>query len=86
MAELHLTDIDEQVLRRLHDRARQEGVSLEERICALLEREVEEGSSGSTDAGQTLRMPPSDRSFRDVDPVDAPGISASELLIRDRRR
>lgn len=86
MAELHLTDIDEQVLRRLHDRARQEGVSLEERIRALLKREVEEGTSDSTKAGQTLRMPPSDRSFRDVEPVDAPGISASELLIRDRRR
>jgi hypothetical protein len=31
-------------------------------------------------------MPPVDRSFRKINPIEAPGISASELLIRDRRR
>jgi hypothetical protein len=39
----------------------------------------------SAEVSETLRMPPSDRSFRGIDPVDVPGISASELLIRDRR-
>lgn len=86
MAEVHLTDIDDKVLDRLRERAQQEGMSLEERIRSLLKREVEEENGELEDISQTLRMPPSDRSFRDVDPVEAPGISASELLIRDRRR
>lgn len=85
MAELHITDIDEQVLARLRERARREGASLEARIRSLLEQAAEADDSSSEES-QTLRMPPSDRSFRDVDPVEAPGISASELLIRDRRR
>lgn len=86
MAELHLTDIDDEVLARLRDRAREEGTSLDERIRSLLKHAAEEDGSGSAEESNTLRMPPSDRSFRDVDPVEAPGISASELLIRDRRR
>ncbi len=84
MAELHLTDIDEDVLARLRERARREGTSLEERIHSLLEHAAAEKQS--TEVSETLRMPPLDRSFRDIDPVDVPGISASELLIRDRRR
>jgi len=86
MAEVHLTDIDDKVLDRLRERAQEEGMSLEERIRSLLKREVEEETGELENTSQTLRMPPSDRSFRDVDPVEAPGISASELLIRDRRR
>jgi plasmid stability protein len=86
MAELHLTNVDEDVLARLRDRAQQAGISLEEQICTLLEQGGEEEGNDGSEASQTLRMPPSDRSFRDVDPVEAPGISASELLIRDRRR
>lgn len=86
MAELHITDVDDEVLARLRDRARREGTSLDERIRSLLTQAAEKEGSGSTEELQTLRMPPSDRSFRDVDPVEAPGISASELLIRDRRR
>jgi hypothetical protein len=86
MAELHLTDIDDEVLDRLRKRARRAGRSLEEQVRTLLEREAEDDPGESGDGSQTLRMPPPDRSFRDVDPVEAPGISASELLIRDRRR
>ena len=86
MAELHLTDLDEQVLDRLRERARKDGMTLEERIRSLLIQDAEGGAGDSEEDGQTLRMPPPDRSFRDVDPVEAPGISASEHLIRDRRR
>jgi hypothetical protein len=82
MAELHLTDIDDEVLAKLQERARRDGTSLEERIRSLLERAAAEEDGAS----ETLRMPPPDRSFRNVEPVEAPGISASELLIRDRRR
>ena len=86
MAELHLTNIDDEVLARLRERAQQEGTSLEERVRSLLEQEAEGDTEDSDDPSQTLRMPPADRSFRNVDPVETPGISASELLIRDRRR
>lgn len=86
MAERHLTDIDEQVLARLRKRAQQEGTSLEERIRSLLEWEPEKETEKSDELCQTLQMPPYDRSLRDVDPIEAPGISASELLVRHRRR
>lgn len=86
MAELHITDIDDQVLARLREQAQREGTSLEDQVRLLLTQAAEAEDSRSGDEEQTLRMPSSDRSFRDVDPVDAPGISASELLIRDRRR
>lgn len=86
MAELHLTNINEVVLARLRDRAQQEGTSLEEKVRGLLEQEAERDADVSEDTSQTLRMPSPDRSFRDVDPVHAPGIAASELLIRDRDR
>ena len=86
MAELHLTNINDAVLARLRRRAQQEGASLEEKVRGLLQREAERESDVPADAPQTLRMPSPDRSFRDVDPVQAPGIAASELLIRDRDR
>ena len=86
MAELHLTNINEVVLARLRDRAQQEGTSLEEKVRGLLEQEAERDADVPEDTSQTLRMPSPDRSFRDVDPVQAPGIAASELLIRDRDR
>jgi len=86
MAELHISDIDEQVLARLRERAKQEGASLEEQVRALLKQAAGESGSDAIDDSQTLRMPPADRSFRKIDPIEAPGISASELLIRDRRR
>jgi plasmid stability protein len=84
MAELHLTGLDDDLLDRLRERAQAEGTSVE----GLVREELAEAASGDGDVDepQTLRMPPADRSFRTVDPVDAPGISASELLIRDRRR
>lgn len=86
MAELHITDIDEQVLARLRERAKQEGIPLEEQVRFLLKQAAEADDNGRTGDSQTLRMPPADRSFRKVNPVETPGISASELLIRDRRR
>lgn len=86
MAALHIPDIDEQVLTYLRERARREGTSLEEQVRALLKQAAEERDGDGLDDSQTLRMPPADRSFRKIDPVEAPGISASELLIRDRRR
>jgi hypothetical protein len=86
MAELHLTNLNDAVLARLRERARQEGVSLEEKVRELLEREAEREADAPEDASQTLRMPSPDHSFRDVDPVEAQGIAASELLIRDRDR
>ena len=86
MAELHLTDIDDQVLARLRQQVEQEGTSLKEQVRSLLEQAAESTDGSSEEPSQTLCMPPSDRSFRNVDPVDAPGISASKLLIRDRRR
>jgi plasmid stability protein len=84
MAELHLTNINDAVLARLRERARQEGASLEEKVRELLEREAARESDVPEDTSQTLRMPAPDRSFRNVDPVEASGIPASELLIRDR--
>ena len=86
MAELHLTNINEVVLARLRDRAKQEGTSLEEKVRGLLEQEAERDADVPEDTSQTLRMPSPDRSFQDVDPVEAQGIAASELLIRDRDR
>ena len=86
MTELRLTDLDEQMLDRLRERAQKAGVTLEERIRSPLMKDVEGETGDSNENVRTLRMPPPDRSFRDVDPVEAPGISASELLIRDRRR
>lgn len=86
MAELHLTNLNDAVLARLREHARQEGVSLEEKVRGLLEREAERDADVPEDASQPLRMPAPDHSFRDVDPVQAPGIAASELLIRDRDR
>lgn len=85
MADVHLTNINEQVLSRLRERAHREGTSLEKTIRSLLEQAASE-EEPRPEEPKTLRMPPSDRSFRDVNPVETPGISASELLIRDRRR
>lgn len=86
MADLHLTNLNDAVLARLRERARHEGVFLEEKVRGLLEREAEREADAPEDASQTLRMPFPDHSFRDVDPVEAQGIAASELLIRDRDR
>ena len=86
MAELRITGIDEQALERWRAEARAEGVSLEAKVRALIEGEAQGDRGISEDKPQTLRMPPEGRSFRDIQPVDAPGISASELLLRDRRR
>jgi len=84
MADLHLTNINDAVLARLRERAQQEGTSLEERVRGLLEREAERDADVPVDTSHTLRMPSPDRSFRNVDPVEASGTPASELLIRDR--
>ena len=86
MAELHIPDMDEQVLARLRERAERKGLSLEEQVRTLLKEAAGENGSDAISDFQTLRMPPADRSFRKMDPIEAPGISASELLIRDRRR
>lgn len=86
MAELHLTDLDDVVLARLQERARQQGMSLEENIRRLLKREAEKEPKTPEDVSETLRMPSPDRSFQTVDPVQASGIPASTLLIRDRDR
>ncbi len=72
MAELHLTDLDEQVLHRLRERARKAGLTLEERVRSLLTKDAEGEVGDSDEDVQTLRMPSPDGSFRDVDPVEAP--------------
>ena len=85
MAELHITDIDERVLTRLRERAQQDNVELEEIVRHLLEEAAEEEHTRVTKKGGTLRMPPRDRSFQAFQPITTSGISASALLIRDRR-
>jgi len=86
MAELHLPNIDDELLDRLRERARQHGVSLEEQVRILLERSSNRETDKQEEISQTLRIPSPDRSFREIDPVDTPGEAASELLIRDRRQ
>lgn len=93
MAELHITDIDEQVLARLRERAKQENRPVE----ALIREELERAASLSfapqradedafVQAVKRLQAVPAKERVSDVEPVEIEGIPASELLIRDRRR
>ena len=87
MADLHLRNLDEEVLTELRKQAQQRGLSLEETARSILQQETRNVVDASEEeASQTLRMPSSDRSLRNVDPVETSGIPASALLIRDRRR
>lgn len=92
MAELHITDIDEQVLARLRERAKQENRPVE----ALIQEELERAASLSSSpqradedafvqAVKRLQAVPAKERVSDVEPVEIEGIPASELLIRDRR-
>lgn len=93
MAELHITDIDEQVLARLRERAKQENRPVE----TLIREEFERAASLSfapqradedafVQAVKRLQAMPAKERVSDVEPVEIEGIPASELLIRDRRR
>lgn len=93
MAELHLTDIDDEVLAQLHRRAEQHDRSVECLVQEGLERVLSFSSSERTTAEESfvqsverLRATPPDQRVPDVEPIEIEGIPASELLIRDRRR
>lgn len=93
MAELHLTDIDEQVLARLRQQAEQENRSVEALVRDELEQAAVRSSAAQTaeetsfvQAVERLRSTPAEERMPDVEPVEIEGIPASELLIRDRRR
>jgi plasmid stability protein len=91
MAELHLTDIDDEVLARLQRRAEQEGRSVEDLVQEELERALSSSEKATEEASfvqavERLRATPPEERVPDVEPVEIEGIPASELLIRDRRR
>lgn len=93
MAELYITDIDDQVLVRLRRRAEQEGRSME----ALIREELKQaasrrfpgqnaGEESFVQAVDQIQSTPAEERIPDVELVEIEGIPASELLIRDRRR
>lgn len=84
MAELHLTGIDDRLMARLQERAQESGHTIEQQARDILREAITEGGTDRKEE-QTLRMPAADRSFEPFEPVATTGISASELLIRDRR-
>jgi plasmid stability protein len=93
MAELHLTDIDDEVLARLERRAKQEDRSVEHLVQEELERALSFSSSEKVteeasfvQAVERLRATSPEKRVPDVEAVEIEGIPASELLIRDRRR
>jgi plasmid stability protein len=93
MAELHLTGVDDEVLARLRRRAEKENRSVEALAREELERTVSLSSTAETateksfaQAVERIRSTPAEERVPDVKPVEIEGISASELLIRDRRR
>lgn len=93
MAELHLTNIDDQVLNKLRHRAEQQNRSVEDLVREELERAVSFSSSSEAaeeesfiQAVKRLRAMPAEERIPDVEPMELEGIPASELLIRDRRR
>jgi plasmid stability protein len=93
MAELHLTDIDDEVLVQLRQQAEQHDRPVEDFVQEELERALSFSFSESTteeasfvQAVERLRATPPEERVPDVEPVEIEGIPASELLIRDRRR
>jgi plasmid stability protein len=94
MAELHITDIDEQVLARLRERAKKENRSMEALIREGLERAAYSAPSDQmttaegafVQAVKRIQAIPAEERVPDFKPVEIEGIPASELLIRDRRR
>lgn len=93
MAELHLTDLDDEVLARLHQRAEQQDRSVEDLVQEELERVLSFSSSEKrtekesfVQSVERLRAMSPEERVPDVEPVEIEGIPASELLIRDRRR
>jgi plasmid stability protein len=93
MAELHLTDLDDEVLARLHQRAEQQDRSVEDLVQEELERALSISPSEKPteeeafdQAVKRLRATSPEERMPDVEPVEIEGIPASELLIRDRRR
>jgi plasmid stability protein len=93
MAALHIPDIDEQVLARLRERAKQEDRSVEALIREELKRAAYSPPSDRmttedafVQAVKRIQAMPAEERVPDVEPVEIEGIPASELLIRDRRR
>ena len=93
MAELHLTDLDDEVLARLHQRAERQDRSVEDLVQEELERALSISPSEKPteqeafdQAVKRLRATSPEERMPDVEPVEIEGIPASELLIRDRRR
>jgi len=93
MAELHLTDVDDEVLARLRQRAEKQNRSVEAVAHEELERAVSLSSTTETaveesfgQAVERIRSTPAEKRVPDVEPVEIEGIPASDLLIRDRRR
>ena len=92
MAELHIPDMDEQVLAQLRERAKRENRSVEALIRKELERTASSSSIQAAAEGafvqtvKQLQAMPAEERMPDVEPVEIEGIPASELLIRDRRR
>jgi plasmid stability protein len=92
MAELHISNLDATMMRRLRERADREGRSIEDLVHALLleaatSRDVPSPAVAQVvQAVDRLRSTPQNQRYPDIEPVEAEGIPTSELLIRDRRR
>jgi len=92
MAELHISDLDDETMRRLRERAEREGRSVETLVREIVTEATSSSDLPSSAEKEVLHTierlqttAPSER-YSDVQPVKIEGIPASELLIRDRRR
>jgi plasmid stability protein len=93
MADLHIKDIDEQIMMRLQRRAKEENRSVEALIRETLHEaaSIHPSSEATAEemfvrAVERIRRVPAKERIPDIEPVEVEGLSASELLIRDRRR
>ena len=81
MSEVLIRHIDEKMLKRIKDRAKAEGHSMQKELKLLLEQALD----FPFDPTGTIKFPKQPINFEPVTPIKGKGIPASELLINDRR-